>query len=124
MDRYFYFRTVSDIGNDDNIGDSVLVPVDNITGIYGRDDTNIEVYFETVAVTSAEGSAIANDFVQLTCASSKTNEIMQAICEAANNGPHEDGITVIADDVTGTYISEHITACSTITQTGLTPVEL
>ena len=52
MDRYFYFRTVSAIENDDNIGDSVLVPVDNITGIYGRDDTNIEVYFETVAVTS------------------------------------------------------------------------
>ena len=124
MDRYFYFRTVTTAGADDNIDDSVLVPVDNITGIYARNDTQIEVYFETISVTSAEMSAVANDFVQLTCASSKTNEIMQAICEAANNGPHEDGITVIADDLTSTYISEHITACSTISQTGLTPVEL
>ena len=124
MDRYFYFRTVTTAGADDNIDDSVLVPVDNITGIYGRDDTTIEVYFDTISVTSTEGSAIANDHVVLTCASSKTNEIMQAICEAANNGPHEDGITIIADDLTSTYITEHITACGAITQTGLTPVEL
>ena len=31
MKRYFYFRTVTAAGDDDNIDDSILVPVENIT---------------------------------------------------------------------------------------------
>ena len=91
------------------------MPVENITGFYGQSDTRIDVYFSPVTLTSAEGSTVANDSVQLTVASSKTNEIIQALCEATNNGPHEDGITVIADDLTSTYLNSNITACSTIT---------
>ena len=123
MKRYFYFRTVTSAAADDNIDDSILVPVENITGFYGQSDTRIDVYFSPVTLTSAEGSTVANDSVQLTVASSKTNEIIQALCEATNNGPHEDGITVIADDLTSTYLNSNITACSTITNSGLLPDE-
>ena len=123
MKRYFYFRTVTSAAADDNIDDSILVPVENITGFYGQSDTRIDVYFSPVTLTSAEGSTVANDSVQLTVASSKTNEIIQALCEATNNGPHEDGVTIIADDLTSTYLNSNITACGTITNSGLLPDE-
>ena len=121
MKRYFYFRTVDAINNDDNIDDSILVPVENITGFRSFSDTRIDVHFSPVTLVSAEGSPVPNDSVQLTVASSKLHEIIQALCEATNNGPHEDGITTIADDVTGTYLNPNITACSTITNRGLLP---
>ena len=121
MKRYFYFRTVTAAGDDDNIDDSVLVPVENITGFRAQSDTIIEVFFSPVTLVGAEGSNEANDSVQLTVASSKHNEIIQALCEATNNGPHEDGITTIADDLTGTYLNSNITACGTITNSGLLP---
>jgi len=123
MKRYFYFRTVTSAAADDNIDDSILVPVENITGFYGQSDTRIDVYFSPVTLSSGEGAPISNDSVQLTVASSKTNEVIQALCEATNNGPHEDGITVIADDLTSTYLNANITACSTITNSGLLPDE-
>ena len=33
---------------------------------------------------------------------------MKAIVEAMNNGPHEDGITIIADAVNSTYLVPQI----------------
>jgi len=121
MKRYFYFRTVTAAGDDDNIDDSVLVPVETITGFRAQSDTRIEVFFSPVTLTSAEGSTVSNDSVQLTVASSKHHEIIRALCEATNNGPHEDGITTIADDLTGTYLNPNITACGTISNSGLLP---
>ena len=53
MKRYFYFRTVTSAAADDNIDDSILVPVENITGFYGQSDTRIDVYFSPVTLTSA-----------------------------------------------------------------------
>jgi len=123
MKRYFYFRTVTAAGDDDNIDDSVLVPVENITGFRAQSDTQIDVFFSPVTLVDAEGSNEANDSVQLTVASSKHHEIIQALCEATNNGPHEDGITTIADDLTKTYLNPNITAVGTITNSGLLPDE-
>ena len=121
MKRYFYFRTVTDAADDDNIDDSILVPVETITGFRAQSDTRIDVFFSPVTLTSAEGSTVANDSVQLRIDSSKHNEIMRALCEATNNGPHEDGITTIADDLTSTYLNPHITRVDTITNSGLLP---
>ena len=123
MKRYFYFRTVDAAGDDDNIDDSVLVPVENITGFRSQSDAQIDVFFSPVTLVGAEGSNEANDSVLLTVASSKHHEIIQALCEATNNGPHEDGITTIADDLTGTYLNPNITAVGTITNRGLLPDE-
>ncbi len=121
MKRYFYFRTQAVAADDDNIDDSILVPVENLTGFRAQNDTRIDVFFSPVTLTSAEGSTVANDSVQLTVASSKHNEIIRALCEATNNGPHEDGITTIADDLTSTYLNPNITGVGTITNSGLLP---
>ena len=66
MKRYFYFRTVDAIGNDDNIDDSILVPVENITGFRAFSDTRVDIHFSPVTLVSAEGSPVPNDSVQLT----------------------------------------------------------
>ena len=115
MKRYFYFRTVTAIGDDDSIDDSVLVDVDRIVGFHCVTDTVVQLFFESINNhAGGTGELIERDNVALTVNTTKTREVIQALAEATNNGPHEDGIIVIADDVTGTYIHPDITACSTI----------
>ena len=115
MKRYFYFRTVSSIGDDDSIDDSVLVDVDRIVGFQFISDTILQVFFESINNhMGGHGELIIRDTVALTVNTTKSREVVKALAEATNNGPHEDGIIVIADDVTGTYIHPDITACSSI----------
>ena len=48
MKKYFYFRTVAAVGNDDASGDSILVDVDNLCGFQGASDTTVVVYFNSI----------------------------------------------------------------------------
>lgn len=115
MKKYFYFRNPTAIGDDDAIDDSVLVDVDRILGFHAVNDTTLQVFFESINNhAGGHGELIVRDTVTLTVNTTKTREVIQAMAEATNNGPHEDGIVVIADDVTGTYIHPDITACSSI----------
>ena len=59
-----------------------------------------------------------NNMVRINIKSGTRNEVM-ALLAAATNGPvHSDGITVVADDITNTYLSTDITSCeSLLTQT-------
>ena len=121
MKKYFYFRTVSDVANDDASGDSVLVDVDNLSGFHGLTDNGtvatIAVLFKSINnINGGSGERIIKDQVVLNCSTAKRRQIIQALAEATNNGPHEDGIITIADDVTGVYLHSDITSCGTITQ--------
>ena len=117
MKKYFYFRTVSAVADDDAAGDSILVDVDNLCGFQGATDTTVVVYFNSINnINGGTGERVIKDQVILTCNTAKRRQIIQALAEATNNGPHEDGIITVADDVTGVYLHPDITACSTITQ--------
>ena len=126
MKRFFYFRDETTAAADDDVNASILVPVEDITGMNAQAATTLDIFFKSQTNVQAgeDGGVVVCDSVRLTVTTETQKGVMKAIVEAMNNGPHEDGITVIADDLTSTYISEHITACSTISQTGLTPVEL
>jgi len=101
-DKYFYFRA--------------LEPSSAIT--------NIRVWFESELNTHVQDKvSLQNGYVDLTCTRGKLKEVMATIVSAMNAGPHSDGVTVIADDVTtdydGTlrsakYLHNDITACSAI----------
>ena len=117
MKRFCYFRNPSAIGDDDSVtGDSIMVPVENKTGFQAASDTTVDIYFKP-QLSEAGGipGAIINDTVQLTVVTAKRKEIMRALAEATNNGPHDEGITVIADDVTSTYLTSDITAVAGVT---------
>lgn len=114
MKRFFYFRSIAVLGNDDSEDDSMLVAVEDITGMEATGATSMDIYFKSVNNASAggQGEVVIQDKISLTVVTETQKSVMKAIVEAMNNGPHEDGITIIADDVNSTYLTTNITACS------------
>ena len=117
MKRYWYFRNPAAIGDDDAAtGDSIMVPVEDITGITQASDTTVDIYFKSQNnIAGGIAGGYINDSVQLTVDTTKRNLVMEALAEATNNGPHDEGITVIADDVNSTYLMGNITAVAAVT---------
>ena len=114
MKRFFYFRPEGTLGNDDAQGDSMLVPVEDITGMEATGATTMDIYFKSTnnMMGGGQGEVVIQDKVSLTVTTQTQKSVMKAIVEAMNNGPHEDGITVIADDVNSTYLVSQITSCT------------
>ena len=110
MKRFFYFRPEGTLGNDDAQGDSMLVPVEDITGMEATGATTMDIYFKSTnnMMGGGQGEVVIQDKVSLTVTTQTQKSVMKAIVEAMNNGPHEDGITVIADDVNSTYLVPEI----------------
>ena len=114
MKRFFYFRPEGTIGNDDAQGDSMLVPVEDITGMEATGATALDVYFKSTnnVMGGGQGEVVIQDKVTLTVTTQTQKSVMKAIVQAMNNGPHEDGITVIADDVNSTYLVPEIASAT------------
>ena len=110
MKRFFYFRPEGTLGNDDAQGDSMLVPVEDITGMEATGATTMDIYFKSTnnMMGGGQGEVVIQDKVSLTVTTETQKSVMKAVVEAMNNGPHEDGITVIADDVNSTYLVPEI----------------
>ena len=96
MKKYFYFRDVTDEIDDDDASASIVVPVENITGIGPGSITTLNVFFKNAK------NDPSNDYVTLTVTRGRLKEVMQELVSAMNSGPHSDGFVVVADDVTTT----------------------
>ena len=117
MKRYWYFRNPAALADDDAVtGDSIMIPVEDLVGFQAASDTTVDIYFKP-QLSQAGGitGAIINDSVQLTVDTAKRKEVMAALAAATNQGPHNDGITVIADDVNSTYLISEISAVAGVT---------
>ena len=117
MRKYFYFRAVTDEDDDDANVDSCMVPVENITGLLPTSTTALTVFWK-----SQKNEAI-QDSVALTCTQGKVKDVIRAMVQTMNGGPHTDGITVIADDTTtdydgstrdAVYFNAGVTACAAL----------
>tara|TARA_R100000655_G_C2940574_1_gene185576 strand:+ start:442 stop:813 length:372 start_codon:yes stop_codon:yes gene_type:complete len=121
MDKYFYFRNVAALGDDDAATDSIMIPVANIMGVQQASDTTLDIFFESENQRGGLGEVLQFSKVTLTVKTAKRRELMEAIASATNNAPHEDGIITVADDVTGVYLTSDITAVASMTlETNLT----
>ena len=116
MKRYFYFRTVADIADDDSTVDSILIPVDNIVAFHITGNTTIEAYFDSVTFIETDQGARNTDKVALTINDSSGHKVIKALCEATNQGPHHDGIVTIADDVLTINTSDEFQAMKDIAE--------
>ena len=131
MEKYLYFRAVTDQDSDDGSDDSLYIPAKRVTGLVPTSATVLTIFFESVLNESGnmiEDLDVISDSVALTCTQGKVKEVMRTIVAAINsNKLYTDGIIVVADDVTtthetssasadetvvGQYISPHITACA------------
>jgi len=128
MRKYFYFRTEADEDADDDIATSVMIPCDNLVGMFPTSDTALTLTFKPVlrnVSDGQDGNVANNDTIILNVSSNQHKEVMGAIARAANaTGPqYSDGFIVVADDATtdfdGTtkaaiYLDANISSCGAI----------
>jgi predicted lactoylglutathione lyase len=128
MRKYFYFRTEADEDDDDDIARSLMIPVDNLMGMYPTSNTALTLTFKPVlrnVSDGQDGNVANNDTVILNISSNQAKEVMTAIARAANAGgtAYSDGVIVVADDATTDYdgttkdaivLDSNITSCGAI----------
>lgn len=113
MNKFLYFRAVSTIGDDDGINDSVLINVDKIRGVeietYSGDHY-VNIWYDSLANDNNPNTYYKSrrdtTFVRIlidSLSGTQRGSILKALAELTNAGPHDDGVVVVADDVTGTY---------------------
>tara|TARA_R110000824_G_scaffold191693_1_gene373449 strand:+ start:147 stop:551 length:405 start_codon:yes stop_codon:yes gene_type:complete len=115
--KYFYFRTVATLANDDATGDSLMMPVSAFIGGQPTSDTAVTLYFEPVIVHDDRGSDTFknNDTVVVNTDTNKAKEVLKAMLDAvAGKNFQSQGMIVVADDVTETYL-EGVATCGAIT---------
>ena len=134
MEKYLYFRAVADQDSDDGSDDSLYIPAKRITGLVPTSTTVLTIFFESVLNEAGNGTDdenVISDSIALTCTQGKVKEVMRTLVAAINsNHLYSDGVIVVADDVTttyltstsaadetvvGKYVSPHITACGATT---------
>jgi len=136
MEKYLYFRSVTDEANDGVTGlktnnpSSFLFPASTLTAMQPTADATLTLYFEP-AIAKANGGL--RDKVDLTVVAGDTFEVMQAISDAIANPTrgHSDGFITVCDAVTttdsatsalndlaiaGTFIHKSVSACTITVQ--------
>ena len=136
MEKYLYFRSVTDEANDGVTGlktnnpSSFLFPANTLTAMQPTADTTLTLYFEP-AIAKANGGL--RDKVDLTVVAGDTFEVMQAITDAIANPTrgHSDGFITVCDAVTttdsattalndltvlGSFIHKSVSACTITVQ--------
>ena len=118
MDKYFYFRTQADKDNDDGIDDSLCLPVRQIRSMNPSSDTAITITFDSVynSQTDGDNEVVIGDTVVLNINQGKAEEVMRTLVQAMNSSypAYNDGLIVVADDVTTTYLTSASAADETV----------
>jgi hypothetical protein len=109
-DKFFYFRTTADEDDDDNSVDSIMLPVNRITGVlpggvlFTETRTKVIIYFDsaTQQVLNFNQDLTSGGYghILLNINTDTSKDVIKAIVNAAGpNGP-SDPVIVIADDTT------------------------
>jgi hypothetical protein len=119
MDKYLYFRTQADQDSDDGIDDSLYLPARQITAIVPTSTTAITIFFESMYNTFAnvaEDLNVISDSVIINCTAGKVKQVMETLVRSVNSSypAYSDGVIVVADDVTTTYLTSAAAADETV----------
>ena len=119
MEKYLYFRAVTDQDSDDGNDDSIYVPAKRVTSLVPTSTTALTIFFESVLNECGNGTDVDNDVISdsvaITCTQGKVKEVMRTIVAAINsNHLYSDGVIVVADDVTTTYLTSSAAADETV----------
>ena len=120
IDKYLYFRKQTDQDSDDGIDDSLFLPARQITAMVPTSTTALTIFFESMYNNQGgtDNEVVISDSVVLTCTQGKVKQAIQTIVQAINsNRLYQDGLIVVADDVTTTYLTSPSAADETITAT-------
>ena len=112
MEKYVYFRTVSDVADDDDRESSCLFPLSSFTGGYTASATSIVLNFKCMHEYKTTAST-ARDNVFITTSSGLSGSVFNSIMEEFSTG--ENYFIEIADDVSGKYVTPGISGIISIT---------
>ena len=135
-DKWLYFRTVTDVDDDDgmvgsdiNKPTSAMIPSNRLINMGPSNDTTLRLEFYSVKYSNTNSSRYRRshsphvDSIDLTIGANKHKEVMEAISSAINSPSRSPFITIADDVVTDVdnntvqagYINGNITACGAIT---------
>ena len=87
--------------------DACMYPMSALRGLAVTAEATILMTFTSFRNATADTD---RDTVTITCTADKEKDVMEAIAQKINQGPHSDGFIVIADDVAGTYVHADLTS--------------
>ena len=127
---YLYFRTQATLADDDASADSMCFPLSKLTGMVPTADDTLTLFFQPVIMKEKvqfdhdgdSTTSVINDKVVCTIGANDHKDAISALARlfsgAATGGSiYNDGLIVVADDLSSTYAVSEITALSTITVT-------
>ena len=118
MEKYLYFRAVADQDADDGLADSIYIPAKRVTSLVPTSTTALSIFFQSVLNEAGNGTDdenVISDSITITCTQGKVKEVMRTIVAAINsNKLYTDGVIVVADDVTTTYLTSPAGADETV----------
>ena len=112
MKKYLYFASAAADGTA-STEEVVCFPADQMSHMEMATATQMRVYFESSQENDAD-SGIDAAHVALTITTGKHKEVMAAIAQIINGGPHSDGFVVVADSENSVFAHANITACASI----------
>ena len=99
MKRFAYFQTDTD--------EALAMPVDAIDGIYINAATEVTI--------TATRDFVQHKVVLNIDTAGEEEAAVKGIVRALNQGPHSDGLIIIADDENSVYATPEITSCGAMT---------
>ena len=101
--KMLFFRTQADEADVDGIDDQLCISADRFVSMSPGSTTTLGLYFRSVKNNDlTHNDQIPYDTVTLTVTQGDIQEVMDALVQLFNSGPHSDGFLVIADDCTDT----------------------
>ena len=87
--------------------DAAMYPLDALRGLAVTAESTILMTFTSFRSSTGDTE---RDTVTLTCTADKEKDVMTAIAQAINGGPHSTGFVLIADDVASSYVHADLTS--------------
>ena len=121
--NYWHFRGGTAVIDEDSPGDSVMIPVDSITGIlpgHSANDVtsigNVTIFYEKPSTyshfTNNSDVPSQNGQISLEITDGKQKEVLEFLAHASNTRNNKKSYTTIADDLNGEYAFRYIINCA------------
>ena len=87
--------------------DACMYPLDALRGLAVTAESTILMTFTSFRSSTGD---VERDTVTLTTTADKEKDVMEAIAQKINQGPHSDGFILLADDVNSVYVHSDLTS--------------
>ena len=113
MKKFLYFSKGT-IDGTTSTEEVVCFPADKLSHMEMQNTGDLRLFFTSGQETDND-AGLDHSVVALDITVGKHKEVMAAIAQLVNGGPHSDGFCVVADSENSVFAHANITACASIT---------